>query len=89
MVGAEAGGPNDRTGIELRAVVEGHRPTFHRDGTPVQLTPIEYGVFSHLRKREGKTVSRPELLREVWETEFTGGSNVVDAAVRSLRRKLR
>ena len=29
-----------------------------------------------------------ELLREVWGTEFTGGSNVVDAVVRSLRHKL-
>jgi DNA-binding response OmpR family regulator len=54
----------------------------------VQLTPIEYGVFCHLRDREGKTVTRSELLRDVWETDFTGGSNVVDAAVRSLRRKL-
>jgi hypothetical protein len=36
----------------------------------------------------GHTVSRAELLREVWATDYTGGSNVVDAVVRTLRQKL-
>ena len=57
-------------------------------GERVALTPLEFGLFSHLRQCEGKAVSRNDLLREVWGTEFTGGSNVVDAVVRSLRRKL-
>jgi hypothetical protein len=58
------------------------------DGKPVQLTPLEYGLFRQLSQRDGKTATRRDLLREVWGTEYTGGSNVVDAAVRSLRRKL-
>ena len=33
-------------------------------------------------------MTRPELLSEVWGYGFAGGSNVVDAAVRSLRHKL-
>lgn len=57
-------------------------------GELIALTPLEYGLFECLRQCEGKTVSRAELLREVWGTDFTGGSNVVDAVVRSLRRKL-
>ena len=57
-------------------------------GERVALTPLEFGLFRHLREREGQIVTRGELLREVWGTEFTGGSNVVDAVVRSLRRKL-
>ena len=57
-------------------------------GESVILTPLEFGVFTHLRAREGRAVSRPELLLEVWSTDYTGGSNVVDAVVRSLRRKL-
>jgi hypothetical protein len=58
------------------------------DGRLVGLTPLELALFQHLRRREGVTVSRAELLREVWGTEYTGGSNVVDAVVRTLRRKL-
>jgi DNA-binding winged helix-turn-helix (wHTH) protein len=52
------------------------------------LTPLESGLVRHLDDRAGRIVSRPELLREVWGTEFTGGSNVVDAVVRTLRVKL-
>jgi hypothetical protein len=57
-------------------------------GQPVALTPLEFGLFRHLRDHEGHTVSRAELLRDVWATEYVGGSNVVDAVVRTLRTKL-
>lgn len=57
-------------------------------GRPRVLTPLEFGLFRHLCQRAGRLVTRPELLREVWGTEFTGGSNVVDAVVRTLRVKL-
>ena len=52
------------------------------------LTPLEFGVLRHLSGRVGRTVSRQELVRDVWGTTFTGGSNVVDVVVRSLRGKL-
>lgn len=52
------------------------------------LTPLEFGVMHHLLARQGKAVSRSELLRDVWGTSYEGGSNVVDAVVRTLRRKL-
>lgn len=54
----------------------------------VALTPLEYGVMQYLVARQGKAVSRSELLRSVWGTRYEGGSNVVDAVVRTLRRKL-
>jgi hypothetical protein len=57
-------------------------------GARVALTPLEFGLIRHLRDREGQAVARHELLVEVWGTEYTGGSNVVDAVVRSLRHKL-
>ena len=41
--------------------------------------PLEFGLFRHLGDRAGRISTRPELLRGVWGTEFTGGSNVVDA----------
>ncbi|MDL0433287.1 winged helix-turn-helix domain-containing protein [Marinobacter sp. TBZ242] len=55
---------------------------------PVSLTPLEFGVMQHLVVRQGKAVSRGELLQQVWGTNYQGGSNVVDAVVRTLRRKL-
>jgi hypothetical protein len=54
----------------------------------IGLTPLEFGVMRHLEARSGKPVSRSDLLREVWGTRYEGGSNVVDAVVRTLRKKL-
>jgi hypothetical protein len=58
------------------------------NGRRVALTPIEFGVLQRLDAVQGRTVSRAELLRDVWGYQYTGGSNVVDAAVRALRHKL-
>jgi DNA-binding response OmpR family regulator len=43
--------------------------------------------MKYLEARTGQVVTRDELLKNVWEQSF-GGSNVVDAVVKSLRRKL-
>ena len=57
------------------------------DGQRVGLTPLEFGVMALLESRNGEPVSRDELLRQVWGHGHDGGSNVVDAVVRGLRRK--
>jgi hypothetical protein len=57
------------------------------NGDRIPLTPLEYGVVSMLESRAGGAVSRGDLLREVWGHGHEGGSNVVDAVVRGLRRK--
>ena len=58
------------------------------DGLRVDLTKLEFGVISYLHERQGTVVGRSELLRDVWGYDYTGGSNVIEANVRSLRRKL-
>ena len=57
-------------------------------GRRLALTPLELGVVGHLHVREGKVVSRRDLLQEVWGHDHAGGSNLVDSVVRSLRKKL-
>jgi len=52
------------------------------------LTPLEFSLMSYLSEREGTVISRDELLSTVWGYDYNGGSNVVDAMVRSLRKKL-
>ena len=58
------------------------------DGRRVDLTKLEFDVISYLQQRQGHVVERAALLRDVWGYEYTGGSNVIEANVRSLRRKL-
>jgi len=54
----------------------------------VGLTPLEFGVISYLSEHEGSAISRNTLLNHVWGHDYEGGSNVVDARVRDLRKKL-
>ena len=59
------------------------------DGRKVDLSRLELDVLSHLQRREGIAVTREELLREVWGHQWTGAnSNVVEAVVSGLRRKM-
>jgi DNA-binding response OmpR family regulator len=58
------------------------------DGGRVSLTRLEFGVMDYLIRREGKAVDRQSLLADVWGYDYQGGSNVVDAVVRVLRKKL-
>ena len=54
----------------------------------VALTRLEFAVFKYLYDRPGAVVERAVLLREVWGYDYAGGSNVIEALVTSLRRKL-
>ncbi len=58
------------------------------DGRRIQLTRLEFELLQYLHVKEGKAVSCAELLEHVWGYEYQGGSNVVEAVVRTLRKKL-
>lgn len=54
----------------------------------VPLTPREFSLLQHFMLRAGEVVTRTELLEKVWDMHFDPGSNVIDANVARLRRKL-
>ncbi len=58
-----------------------------RDGERISLTPLELGVLRYFVSHAGQVVTRDMLIDRVWEQNFSG-SNVVDAVVRTLRKKL-
>jgi hypothetical protein len=57
------------------------------DGRAVPLTRLEFGVLDYLESHAGEVASRDQLLEVVWGQAHTG-SNVVDAVMRTLRKKL-
>jgi DNA-binding response OmpR family regulator len=63
-----------------------HR-TVHRAGKLVALTKLEYDIFEILASQSGRTVTREALLELVWQ-DSEPGSNKLDVAIRSLRRKV-
>jgi hypothetical protein len=57
-------------------------------GVSVALTPLELGVMRVLHARPGRPVSRADLFEQVWGYGTAATSNVVDAVILTLRRKL-
>jgi two-component system alkaline phosphatase synthesis response regulator PhoP len=58
------------------------------DGARVDLTPLEFDLLRYLLDRAGSAVERRAILRDVWGTDWAGGSNMIETVVSSLRRKL-
>jgi len=54
----------------------------------VNLTSMELKLLEHLMLRAGETVSRSELHDKVWDMHFDPSSNVIDAHIARLRKKL-
>jgi two-component system copper resistance phosphate regulon response regulator CusR len=63
-----------------------HRAT--RGGLPLNLTPKEFLLLSHLVRSAGEVVSRTEIAEHVWDIDFKTDTNVVDVVVRRLRAKV-
>jgi DNA-binding response OmpR family regulator len=57
-------------------------------GTPVYLSAREFHLLRYLIERPGRTISRAELLREVWGYDSSAYTKTVDVHVFSLRKKL-
>ncbi len=66
--------------------VDPSRRTAVVDGTPLDLTRLEFDVLAYLAANPGRVVSRKELLREVWQR--TDSARTVDVHLSWLRRKL-
>jgi DNA-binding response OmpR family regulator len=74
------------TAGELTLDLERHRVTLR--GREVLLSAREASLLAAFLHRPGRTLTREELLRLVWQIDFDPGSNVVDVYVAALRRKL-
>lgn len=59
-----------------------------RDGEPVYLTAKEFQLLRYLIEHSGTTLSRADILREVWGYDSGTFSRTVDVHVASLRQKL-
>jgi DNA-binding response OmpR family regulator len=54
----------------------------------VELTYKEFELLKFLAGHPRRVFSRPELLEEVWESDYFGGTRTVDVHIRRLRAKL-
>ncbi|MGC2462572.1 MAG: heavy metal response regulator transcription factor [Steroidobacteraceae bacterium] len=71
---------------DLRVDLLGHKA--HRGEIRLDLAPKEFALLSLLARRQGEVLSRLVIAEQVWDMNFDSDSNVVDVAVRRLRRKV-
>ena len=57
-------------------------------GRDVSLTPIEYDLLRLLAENEGKLMTHPAILREIWGPAYAEESNYLHVYVSHLRRKI-
>lgn len=59
-----------------------------REGREVKLSPKEYGLLEFFLQREGKALTRDEILNAVWGYNSFSGHRSVDRFVTTLRGKI-
>lgn len=59
-----------------------------RGSKRIDMTSKEFALLSLLARRSGEVLSRTLIAEQVWDMNFDSGTNVVDVAIRRLRRKV-
>ncbi len=57
-------------------------------GLPAQLSATEYKLLFELSTNAGRVLTRDQILRRVWGSEYSGERDLLRATVKNLRRKL-
>lgn len=59
-----------------------------KNGTPIDLTQVEFQIMEYFFSNEGLALSRGDILRHVWGPGYIGEEKIVDVNIRRLRMKI-
>jgi len=62
--------------------------TARKDGTDIEFTDLEFDILEYFINHRGRTVSREQLLRDVWGISGDITTRTIDRHVASLRKKI-
>ena len=62
--------------------------TVFRENTKIDLLPRELKLLEYFMRHPGQVITRTMLLEEIWQHHFSLESNVVDAHISNLRKKI-
>lgn len=60
----------------------------YRCGQKIDLTTKEFALLELLIKKQGKILSRKEIIEKIWNISFDTGTNIVEVYVNYLRKKI-
>lgn len=66
--------------VERRRITRGSRAH--------QLTPKEFELLQFFMQRPAQTISRRQLMKEIWHTDYLGDTRTLDVHIRWLREKI-
>jgi two-component system alkaline phosphatase synthesis response regulator PhoP len=58
------------------------------DGSPIELTAIEFDLLHAVAENRGRVLTREQLLEKVWGGDYYGEIRVVDVHLGHVRQKL-
>ncbi|MCB0795775.1 MAG: winged helix-turn-helix transcriptional regulator, partial [Flavobacteriales bacterium] len=59
-----------------------------REGRRIALTAKEFALLEYLMRNADRVLSRSQISEKVWDIDFDTGTNVVEAYVKLLRKKV-
>lgn len=59
-----------------------------RKGKKIRLTLKKFDLLEYLIRRPDQVMSREQILNNLWDFDFDSFSNVVDAHIKNLRKKI-
>jgi len=59
-----------------------------REGKRISLTAKEFALLDYLMRNADRVLSRAQICERVWDINFDTGTNVVDAYIKLLRKKV-
>ena len=68
--------------------IESARHEARKGDVPLSLTLKEFSVLEYLMRNAGTVVTREQILEHCWDFAFDSFSNIVDAYIKQLRKKL-
>lgn len=60
----------------------------YKDGLEIELTPTEFSIVKYLMVNAKKSLSRDQILNEVWGSNYLYDFKIVDVNIRRIRNKI-
>lgn len=79
----------EHTALTIAGItIDPARRRVKRDGEEIDLTQKEFDLLYTLMREKGRVLTREQLLKRVWQTNYLGDTRTVDVHIRYLRQKI-
>ena len=59
-----------------------------RDDVPIKLSTREFTILEYMIRNKERVLSREQIEQHIWNSDYEGGTNVIDVYIRYLRKKI-